>query len=178
MSQLIHLTPFILLLSSGVATVAAGPVEAARGVVGRLLPQHADQFVLEQIASEGDRDVFEIESIDGKVVVRGNTGVAIASGVNWYLKYDCNCHVSFNGDQLALPERLPAVKGKIRQTSLFQYRYMFNFLCFQLHAGLLGLGSVGADDRLDGPAWGEHAAFGDRAGGRLVQGLSPVGADR
>ena len=131
MSRIMHLALFVLLAVSSVTTTAvAGPVEAARGVVQRLLPEHADQFVFEQIAPDGHRDVFEIDSDDGKVVVRGNTGVAIASGVNWYLKYHCHCHVSFNGDQLALPERLPAVKSKIRHRSPFQYRYMFNFCAF------------------------------------------------
>ena len=130
MSRIIQMAWLVLLMLSSATGAAAGPVEAARGLVQRLLPEHADQFVFEQIAPEGDRDVFEIESLDGRVVVRGNTGVAIASGVNWYLKYDCRCHVSFNGDQLALPERLPAVEGKLRQRSPFQYRYMFNFCAF------------------------------------------------
>ena len=130
MSRIIQLALLVLFVPTSVTTAAAGPVEAARGVVQRLLPEHAGQFVLEQIPPDGERDVFEIDSVDGKVVVRGNTGVAIASGVNWYLKYRCHCHVSFNGDQLGLPERLPATEGKIRQRSPFQYRYMFNFCAF------------------------------------------------
>ena len=40
---------FVLLVPSSVTTAAAGPIEAARGVVQRLLPEHADQFVLEEV---------------------------------------------------------------------------------------------------------------------------------
>ena len=130
MSNLAHWASSVVLLLTAVSTAAAGPVEAARGVIGRLLPDRVDQFVLEVIPPDGDRDAFEIETIDGKVVVRGNDGVAIASGVNWYLKYHCQCHVSFNGDQLQLPERLPAVEGEIRRVSPFKHRYLFNFCAF------------------------------------------------
>ena len=36
--------------------------------------------------------------------------VAIASALNWYLKYFCHCHVSFTGgSQLKLPRPLPPV---------------------------------------------------------------------
>ena len=69
--------------SSSGLTQAAAPEEAARGVVQRLLPGAADRFVLESIPAEDGRDVFEIESRDGKIVVRGSSGVAVASGVNW-----------------------------------------------------------------------------------------------
>jgi len=41
----------------------------------------ADAFVLETIPAENGRDVFELESRDGKIVVRGSSGVAMASGV-------------------------------------------------------------------------------------------------
>jgi alpha-N-acetylglucosaminidase len=114
----------------GAWAAAATPEEAARGLLERLLPAAADRFVLESIPAENGRDVFEIESRDGKVVVRGSTGVAIASGVNWYLKYYCHCQVSFCGDQLRLPDPLPAVEEKVRQVSPFPYRYCFNYCAF------------------------------------------------
>jgi alpha-N-acetylglucosaminidase len=85
---------------------------------------------LEAIPAEAGLDVFELESVDGRVIVRGSTGVAIASGVNWYLKYYCHCHLSFNGDQLKIPRPLPVVPEKIRQVSPFRYRYCFNFCAF------------------------------------------------
>ena len=114
----------------GARAEAATPEEAARGVLQRLLPEAADQFVLETIPPDQGRDVFEIESLEGKIVVRGTNGVAICSGLNWYWKHLCRCHVSFCGDQLKLPDPLPEVGQKIRRTSPYRYRYCFNYCAF------------------------------------------------
>jgi len=117
-------------------TLAAGdtppdPVAAGRGLVERLLPAEAAMFDIELIPPEGDADVFEIESRGGRVVLRGNTGVAVASALNWYLKSYCQCHTSFTGgSQLALPKPLPEVKPKCRRVSEARYRYFLNYCCF------------------------------------------------
>ncbi len=109
---------------------ATAPHVAARGVLERVIPEAADQFVLETISPADGHDVFEVHSADGKIVVRGSSGVAIASGVNWYLKHVCHCHLSFNGDQLSIPRPLPAVTEKIQRVCPYQYRYCFNFCAF------------------------------------------------
>ena len=109
---------------------AASPVDAAAGVIQRLIPQHAEQFVLEAIPQENGKDVFEIESRDGKIVLRGNNGVSICSALNWYLKYRCFCHVSWCGDQLNLPDPLPTVEPKVHQVSPHRYRYCLNYCAF------------------------------------------------
>lgn len=105
-------------------------VAAAQGLIERLLPAYANSFILETIPEENGYDVFEIESRNDKVIIRGSTGVAIASGLNWYLKYYCNCYVSWSGDQLNLPETLPDVKPKFRKVTPYKYRYMFNYCTF------------------------------------------------
>ncbi|MCL5019655.1 MAG: alpha-N-acetylglucosaminidase N-terminal domain-containing protein, partial [Patescibacteria group bacterium] len=92
-------------------------VAAAQGIIERLLPAYANSFILASIPKENGFDVFEIESRSDKVIIRGSTGVAIASGLNWYLKYYCNCYVSWSGDQLNLPEILPPVKPKFRKVT-------------------------------------------------------------
>jgi alpha-N-acetylglucosaminidase len=109
---------------------AAPAVAAARGLLQRLLPAHADRFELQAIPSDPGGDVFEIESCNGKIVLRGNTGVSLASALNWYLKHHCHCHVSWCGSQLQLPDPLPVVREKIRHVSPFRYRYCFNYCAF------------------------------------------------
>jgi len=106
------------------------PREGARGVLNRLLPDKADRFVLESIPREGDLDVFEIATHDGKVILRGSTGVAVCSALNWYLKHHCHASLSWCGSQLDLPDPLPAVETKIRRVSPHRYRYLFNFCAF------------------------------------------------
>ena len=58
--------------------------------------------------------VFEVESRGGRIVVRGSTGVAMASGLNLYLKTVCRRLVSVSGDQLTVPMPLPPVREKVR----------------------------------------------------------------
>ncbi len=116
----------VLLMGSAVA----GPEEAAQGLLERVVPERADGFRFEALDSEDGLDVFEIESAGEKVVLRGNTGVAMASALNWYLKHYCNAHYSLQGSQLALPDPLPEVSPKVRIETPFRYRYCFNYCCF------------------------------------------------
>jgi len=107
------------------------PAEAAaHALAGRLLPDHAESFVFEEIAPQDGRDVFEVEGRGGRIVVRGSSGVAMASGLNWYLKNVCRCLVSVAGDQLAVPTPLPPVRGKVRVQTPYKDRYFFNYCTF------------------------------------------------
>ncbi|RJP34142.1 MAG: alpha-N-acetylglucosaminidase [Candidatus Omnitrophota bacterium] len=105
-------------------------VIAAQGVIQRLIPAHAKQFDLAVISPDDGRDVFEIESREGNIILRGNNGVSLCSALHWYLRYNCHTNISWNGIQLDLPETLPAVPQKIRQVSPHRYRYFFNYCCF------------------------------------------------
>jgi len=102
------------------------------GVLAVLLAgAHAQVRInLEQIDSDNGLDVFEIEADDGKIVLRGNNAIALSSGFHWYLKHVANCHVSWNGDQLNLPNPLPAPAEKIRRTSPTQHGFYFNYCTF------------------------------------------------
>ena len=57
-------------------------VNAAFGVIERILPEHAHRFILELIDHENGKDVFEIATINRNIVIRGSSGVAICSGFN------------------------------------------------------------------------------------------------
>lgn len=52
-------------------------------------------------------DVFEIESVAGKTVLRGSSGVALASAFHWWLKYICQCQITWQDSQVHLPEKIP-----------------------------------------------------------------------
>jgi alpha-N-acetylglucosaminidase len=109
---------------------ADSAVDSAGALLRRILPQHANAFVLQLIAKDPAGDVFEIEGVEGKIVLRGNNGVSLASALNWYLKHYCHAHLSWCGDQLSLPNPLPVVPEKVRQVSPFRYRYCFNYCAF------------------------------------------------
>jgi len=99
-------------------------------LLARLLPERTEQFLFEAIPPVHGRDVFEIESRGSKIVIRGNHGVAMATGLNWYLKHHCHCHVSWYGNQLNLPDPLPKVEPKVRRISWAKHRYLLNYCCF------------------------------------------------
>ena len=87
------------------------------------------KFKIEKVKSL--TDFFELDQQQGKkVVVRGNTWVNIASGVNWYLKYYAGIHLSWNQMQAKLPATLPAVKTKERHETDLTLRYDFNYCTF------------------------------------------------
>jgi alpha-N-acetylglucosaminidase len=131
------MTPRILAIISSCAVLAslqaAEPQEtvvtdASRALIQRLLPKQATHFTVETISRADGQDVFEIENRDGKIVLRGNNGVSIASALNCYLKEFCHCDISWDcGNQLALPKNLPLVPEKIRVTSPHKFRFAYNY---------------------------------------------------
>jgi alpha-N-acetylglucosaminidase len=82
------------------------------------------------IPSKNNLDVFELSGTNGKIILKGNNGVSIASALNHYLKNYVHCHVSWNGNNLDLPKKLPSVKNIVRIVSPHQYRYNLNYCTF------------------------------------------------
>ena len=97
------------------------------GLIHRVAPQLEGKILIDSIASENGKEVFEIYSEGSKIVLAGSTPVAAASALNWYLKYYCHCHISRAGENLNIPEELPEVKEKIRIASPYKYRYWLNY---------------------------------------------------
>ena len=112
------------------AQAAGEPAGAAGQLLRRILPAQADSFILQTIPADRGRDVFEIQSRNGKVVLRGNNGIALASALNWYLKYYCHCHWSLKARRMSIPDPLPAVEPGLRRVSQDRWRYFLNYCCF------------------------------------------------
>ena len=120
--QKITLT-FLCLLAA--LTIAANPVDQ---MLERIEKGASKKFKTERIAS--DRDFFELDQSGRRVVVRGNSWVNIATGVNWYLKYYAGIHLSWNGMTATLPATLPPVTKKERHETDLKLRYDFNYCTF------------------------------------------------
>lgn len=101
--------------------------EPAYALIERITPGYARQFKLEIIEPENGQDVYEVDRKGDRVVLRGNNPVALASAFNWYLKYTCNAHLSWFGDQLNLPEKLPLPAQKERRVINGQHRVYMNY---------------------------------------------------
>ena len=129
--RLVILVPLAFLVSCVVALPPmpqGNPLPAIQGLVSRILgSNYVDKFTYEVIPTDQHgNDVFEVDANSSKPVLRGNNGVALASAFNYYLKYFCNCSISWGrngtGDQLRLPTTLPLPQQKIRIVFPNRYR--------------------------------------------------------
>lgn len=104
------------------------PANPIKGMLERIDKGASGKFVTE--IKKSPVDFFELDQQGNKVVVRGNTYINIATGINWYLKYHAGIHLSWNGMQAKLPAVLPAVPRKERHETSLSLRYDFNYCTY------------------------------------------------
>jgi alpha-N-acetylglucosaminidase len=104
--------------------------KAVHELIGRIIPGVASNFTVEYMPKENGQDVYELANRDGKIVLRGNNGVSVASALKYYLEQFCHCSITRNGTNLNLPTPLPAVQGKVHKVSPYKYRYYLNYCTF------------------------------------------------
>ena len=109
-------------------------IASARGLLGRVVPRVAEKFEIEVISSADNADVFELDSRNGRIVLRGNDGISIASALNHYLKYYCHVQKTWWDDAVPLHGPLPVIQKPIRQSTKFRYRSYFNYCTFSYTA--------------------------------------------
>ena len=123
---------YFILSPTGVwsATTNGEITKAAEGLLLRRVPALVGKVGFRVIPSDEGQDVFEMQTVEGKLVISGNNGIALASGLNWFLKYYCNCQITFRTEQLNLPSPLPSLTKTVRISSPYKYRYYFNYTAF------------------------------------------------
>lgn len=118
---------------SGIQTIQASKKQkedAAYALVKRIVPQEASRFSVSLLEKQDGKDFFEVDRENGKIALRGTTGVAIASALNYYLKNYCHCQITWNGTNLNLPNPLPEVPTKVHKETPYTYRYYLNYCTF------------------------------------------------
>lgn len=105
-------------------------VDAVTALIHRIIPAQAGHFQVEYIPREDGKDVFELESLGDKIILRGNNGVSVSSALNDYLKTYAHCDITWNGTNLNLPDPLPVVPRKIHEVTSYKYRYYFNYTTY------------------------------------------------
>lgn len=106
--------------------LVANPI---KGLLERIAPGASQKFII-QLQKNADTDFFELDQKGNKIVVRGNTYVNIASGLNWYLKYYAGIHLSWNNMTAELPASLPPVTKPERHETNLSLRYDFNYCTY------------------------------------------------
>ena len=105
--------------------------QAAAGLVNRVLPGHASDFIVEVISQENGKDVLEVEAKDGKIVLRGNNGLAVAMAFNWYFRYKAKTNFDWLAvGPLQIKGDLPLLAGKIRQVCAAKERFFLNYCTY------------------------------------------------
>lgn len=117
----------ICLLGWGSSLSAQKGVQAVYDLIERVTPGYAGQYRLEIVGGNEENDWFEIDACDGKVLLRGNHPISLSTAFNHYLKYTCHAHVSWFGNQLNLPKRLPLPKEKTRKVIKAKWRVYMNY---------------------------------------------------
>jgi alpha-N-acetylglucosaminidase len=128
--RILHLLLAIMAIGLSLTGNASDFKKAAEALIARVIPDRAKNMIVQIIPSENAKDVFEIESINNKIILRGNNGISVASALNWYLKYYAHCQVSWNSDNIKLPKVLPTVSPKVRILTSYAHRVYLNYCTF------------------------------------------------
>lgn len=119
------LLSFLVLLTLTINIKAANPIMS---LIDRIDKGASSKFIIEIKPAESD--YFELSSRNGKVVITSNTWVNSAVGLNWYLKYYCGVHITWNQMHAKLPAVLPEVEKAERHETNLRLRYDFNYCTF------------------------------------------------
>ena len=99
-----------------------------------LIKSDKDFFEIDQAGVPGSKaskgSTFKTSRKSSPIIIRGNSWVNIAVGVNWYLKHYAGIHIAWNNLTVKLPAVLPAVKQKERHETDLKLRYDFNYCTF------------------------------------------------
>lgn len=125
---------FSTLVTFSMCTNATPQIGVMYDLIERVTPGYSDQFQLELIPPINGKDCYEIGMEKGKVLLRGNNVISLATAYNQYLKYTCHVHISWVGDQLNLPSKLPLPTKHIKNTIQGKYRVYMNYCTFSYTA--------------------------------------------
>jgi len=126
--RLLCLSAFLFFVSTAFAQLNKS---ATTALIQRIVKDKVTWFTIEEIPQENGKDVFEVESRNGKIVLRGSNGLSVASALNYFLKNVCFCDIGWNGTNLKLPAAVPVIASKIHKTTPYTYRYYLNYCTFQ-----------------------------------------------
>lgn len=124
---------FAALLATCVSLFAQVNPAAAAALAKRISPAIAENVVFEALPGVPAKEkiVYELESApNGKLIVRGNTTVALTSGFYQFLKEFCHVQITWGAHSVPALKKgvaLPKVPKKIRVESPLVLRYAYNY---------------------------------------------------
>ena len=118
----------VALTVMGSVAVDGNDVAQASTLAERLSPRLLDKVEFVAIDAPDGKDVFTLESRNGKVIIGGNNAGSMAVGLNRYLNRYCMTTVSWYADvPVELPRILPEVPVAERVTARVPQRFFLNY---------------------------------------------------
>jgi alpha-N-acetylglucosaminidase len=124
---------FAILVLTGVTAIShasSSPVEEALGVIRRTAGDRvaAHVHVSLGLGSYQGKDSYSLDAHKGEIKIQATSPVAACRGFYDYLKSACHCQVNWSGENVKLPNRLPACT--LMGTSFTQFRHYYNICTF------------------------------------------------
>ena len=117
----------LLAVCLGLCGLAASPLT---GLLERIDKGASRKIAFEIREDKNGKDYFEVTRKGKKPLIRANNYVNAAVGLNWYLKYQCGIHLTWNCMQTPLPNALPIPAKPMRHETDLTLRYDFNYCTF------------------------------------------------
>lgn len=103
-------------------------IDEVQGIISRQVgSSYVSWFTFALADQPNGYDYFTLTDEGGKIKVTGNNGVSLATGVNHYLKYFCNVHISQVGNQVNMPDAIVPVGTAVHKETRFPVRYAYNY---------------------------------------------------
>ncbi|GBR36747.1 alpha-N-acetylglucosaminidase [Neoasaia chiangmaiensis NBRC 101099] len=98
----------------------------AYDVLSRSMPDWRDKITFSLLNDHDTHDHFSVRTENGKVVVAGNSQIALLAGSGWYMKYYGLDQLSSNGAPMPKNPSVVALDKEINKRSSVIYRYALN----------------------------------------------------
>ncbi len=102
--------------------------KAIQQLIERVLPNHYSQIELRHSNKKSDKDWYEIETKNGKVVLKANNNIGFAVALNHYLRNYSNTSFSWTG--ILEPSTFTKVSNKVNGSTSYDYRLYLNYCTF------------------------------------------------
>ncbi|MTW84384.1 alpha-N-acetylglucosaminidase [Virgibacillus dakarensis] len=108
-------------------------IDSAKKALERLIgKKYAKQIHFKAVEKNQGKDYFNIKKgrnnngTKNRILIEGTSPSALLTGFNWYLKYVAQANISWNGQQLNLPKKLPVPEATIKKEANVQNRFALN----------------------------------------------------
>lgn len=106
-------------------------IEEVKAMIGRITHSRTSSFILEPISAAAGVDSFFVAGQGDKILIKGTSTIAMAKGVNYYLKNYCHVSITwYAADSVIMPAQLPPVKEGVGERCRFNDRFFLNYCTF------------------------------------------------